>query len=79
VPSCDDREREALKTYQAYVDQHTGTQRGEAPWSSIGDFFTEDCVFIDPAWGRIEGRVLEDERPGARLERARSRRRCRRS
>jgi hypothetical protein len=57
VPTYNDREREALATYRAYVDQRARAQRGEVPWSSIGDFFTEDCVFIDPAWGRIEGRA----------------------
>jgi ketosteroid isomerase-like protein len=57
MPSYDDREREALETYRAYVNQRTRAQRGEVPWSSIGGFFTEDCVFIDPAWGRIEGRA----------------------
>jgi len=57
MPSYDDREREALETYRAYVNQRARAQRGEVPWSSIGDFFTDDCVFIDPAWGRIEGRA----------------------
>jgi len=56
-PSTYDREQEALETYRAYVNQRTRAQRGEVPWSSIGDFFTEDCVFIDPAWGRIVGRA----------------------
>jgi ketosteroid isomerase-like protein len=57
VPTYDEREREALEIYRAYVKQRARAQRGELPWSSIGDFFTEDCVFIDPAWGRIEGRA----------------------
>lgn len=29
---------------------------GEAPWSTIGAWFTEDAVFVDPAWGRVQGR-----------------------
>ena len=31
-------------------------EAGELPWDSLADFFTDDAVFIDPAWGRIEGR-----------------------
>lgn len=29
---------------------------GEAPWSTIGAWFTEGAVFVDPAWGRVQGR-----------------------
>jgi hypothetical protein len=56
VPVYSDREQEALDAYREYVAQRTRCERGEVPWSSIGDWFTEDAVFIDPAWGRIEGR-----------------------
>ena len=28
---------------------------GELPWESLAQFFTDDCVYIDPAWGRVEG------------------------
>ena len=35
----------------------SAVERGERSWSSIAEeFFTEDIVFIDPAWGRTEGR-----------------------
>ncbi len=27
-----------------------------ASWADLADLFTEDAVYIDPAWGRIEGR-----------------------
>lgn len=37
----------------------------ESDWTGIADFFTDDCVYIDPAWGRVEGidnlRVFLDE------------------
>jgi ketosteroid isomerase-like protein len=50
------RETEALDTYRAYVAQRDRCVAGEAPWSTIGAWFTPDAVFIDPAWGRVEGR-----------------------
>ena len=25
------------------------------PWSDLVEFFTDDVIFIDPAWGRVEG------------------------
>ena len=56
MPTYDEREREALDAYRGYVAQRARCEGGEAPWSSIGDWFTPDAVFIDPAWGRIEGR-----------------------
>ncbi len=56
MPTYTEREQEALAAYRAYVAQRSRCERGEAPWSSIADWFTPDAVFIDPAWGRIEGR-----------------------
>jgi ketosteroid isomerase-like protein len=50
------REQEAIDAFRAYVAQRDLCVRGEAPWSSIAAWFTEDAVFIDPAWGRVEGR-----------------------
>jgi ketosteroid isomerase-like protein len=49
------RETEALDTYRRYLAQRALCESGDAPWSSIGAFFTDDAVFIDPAWGRAEG------------------------
>jgi ketosteroid isomerase-like protein len=51
-----DREQQALDSYRAYVAQRELCVRGGAPWSTIADWFTADAVFIDPAWGRVEGR-----------------------
>lgn len=56
MPTYSEREQEALDTYRAYVEQRDRCERGEAPWSSLGEFFTDDAVFVDPAWGRIQGR-----------------------
>ena len=48
-------ETEALETYRAYVAQREKIQAGDAEWETLSGFFTEDAVFIDPAWGRVEG------------------------
>ena len=50
------RETEALEAYRLYIAQRELCVTGEAPWSTIGRWFTEDAVFIDPAWGRVQGR-----------------------
>jgi ketosteroid isomerase-like protein len=55
MPTYSERELEALDAYRAYVEQRTRCVRGEAPWSTIAEWFTPDAVFIDPGWGRIEG------------------------
>lgn len=28
---------------------------GKLPWSAMAELFTDDAIFIDPAWGRVEG------------------------
>jgi ketosteroid isomerase-like protein len=48
--------REATETYERFVARRDEIDAGRATWSSLADFFTEDAVYIDPAWGRIEGR-----------------------
>lgn len=44
---------------QAAVDAYVALRRridaGEGEWSELADHFTDDVVFIDPAWGRVEG------------------------
>jgi ketosteroid isomerase-like protein len=53
-----DRAAEARATYDRYVAAREAVARGERTWSSLGEeFFTEDAVFVDPAWGRVEGRA----------------------
>lgn len=56
MAELNERETEALTAYRAYVAQRDLCVAGEAAWSTIGQFFTDDAVFIDPAWGRVEGR-----------------------
>ena len=47
---------EALKTYERFVATRDEIDAGSKPWSALADYFTEDAAYIDPAWGRIEGR-----------------------
>lgn len=54
MPAFD--EDEIRTTYARYVATRERIQRGALPWSALAGFFTEDAVFIDPAWGRVEGR-----------------------
>ncbi len=49
-------EREAQDTYARFVAQRDRVDVGEAGWDSLADFFTKDAAYIDPAWGRQEGR-----------------------
>lgn len=49
-------EQEAVATYERFVALRNEIDAGDKPWSALADFFTEDAVYIDPAWGRIEGR-----------------------
>jgi hypothetical protein len=49
-------EQEALDTYGRFVALRDEIDAGREPWSRLADFFTEDAAYIDPAWGRIEGR-----------------------
>src|SRR5207248_9754367 len=52
-----DRSDEARASYRRAVEARETVHRGEARWSVLAEqFFTEDAVFVDPAWGRTEGR-----------------------
>ena len=47
---------EARATYARFVALRDQIDVGERRWSELADFFTEDAAYIDPAWGRVEGR-----------------------
>ena len=49
-------EQEALDTYTRFVAVRDEIDLGNETWAALADFFTEDAAYIDPAWGRIEGR-----------------------
>ncbi len=43
-------------TLERYHDLRRRIDAGEEQgWGGIAEFFTDDCVYIDPAWGRVEG------------------------
>jgi ketosteroid isomerase-like protein len=50
------REQEILEVHERYLETRRRAERGEVGWEALADFFTEDAVFVDPAWGRVEGR-----------------------
>ena len=47
---------EIEETLDRYVALRTAIDLGRNPWTDLCGFYTEDCVYIDPAWGRVEGR-----------------------
>jgi hypothetical protein len=49
-------EAEARATYRRYVATRAQIMAGELPWSALNDYFTDDAVFLDPAWGRTQGK-----------------------
>ncbi len=46
---------EILNMYQRYVNTRHRIQAGQLGWDALAEFFTEDAIFVDPAWGRVEG------------------------
>ena len=43
-------------TMERYLELRRRIDAGEETgWTGIADYFTDDCVSIDPAWGRVEG------------------------
>lgn len=42
-------------TVERYEAMRAAIEAGEDTWTSLAAFFTDDAVFIDPAWGRVEG------------------------
>lgn len=42
-------------TLVKYVEVRERIDAGELTWTDLCQFFTDDAVFIDPAWGRVEG------------------------
>ena len=50
-----DRAAEVAAALAAYIDLRERIGRREATWTDLADLFTDDAVYIDPAWGRLEG------------------------
>ncbi len=47
--------QEVQSAVDAYVALRERIAAGEAHWTALADLFTDDVVYIDPAWGRVEG------------------------
>jgi ketosteroid isomerase-like protein len=48
--------REEIDTVKKrYVAGRDDIDAGRGTWRDLAQFFTDDAVFIDPAWGRVEG------------------------
>lgn len=46
---------ELEQAYAAYARTRERIDAGELWWDALRDHFTEDAVFVDPAWGRVDG------------------------
>ena len=49
------KREELLEAYQGYARTRERIDAGELWWDQLRDHFTEDAVFVDPAWGRVDG------------------------
>src|SRR5215475_13552676 len=38
-----------------YIGVRDEINAGKLTWATLAQFFADDAVFIDPAWGRVEG------------------------
>ena len=47
--------------HDRYLDCRRRIEAGELGWGALADFFTDGATFIDPAWGRIEGKAAIHE------------------
>ena len=48
-------EPEVRATVDQYVALRASIEAGDATWTDLAELFTDDAVYIDPAWGRIQG------------------------
>jgi ketosteroid isomerase-like protein len=46
---------EVQAAVDAYVEVRRRIEAGDATWIDLAPFFTDDAVYIDPAWGRVVG------------------------
>jgi ketosteroid isomerase-like protein len=40
---------------ERYIAVRDNINAGQGAWRDLAQFFTDDAVFIDPAWGRVQG------------------------
>ena len=55
---------EVRAAVDAYVELRRQIEAGESTWLDLAQLFTDDAVYVDPAWGRVEG--IERQFPGVR-------------
>ena len=53
---ADYSKEEILETLRRYLEVRGRIEAGEIGWDALIEFFTEDATFVDPAWGRVDGR-----------------------
>jgi ketosteroid isomerase-like protein len=46
---------EVQDTLERYLAVRDAINAGNGTWRDLAQFFTDDAVFVDPAWGRVEG------------------------
>ena len=46
---------EVRATVDRYLALRASIEAGDNDWPDLADLFTDDVVYIDPAWGRIQG------------------------
>jgi ketosteroid isomerase-like protein len=46
---------EVQAAVERYIAVRDNINAGQGTWRDLAQFFTEDAVFIDPAWGRVQG------------------------
>ena len=47
--------QEVQAAIERYLKVRDAINAGNGTWRDLAQFFTDDAVFIDPAWGRVEG------------------------
>lgn len=50
-------ETEVRAALARYLELRAQAEAGAGPWSALAEVFTDDVVYVDPAWGRLEGRA----------------------
>jgi limonene-1,2-epoxide hydrolase len=50
-----ERDEEVRAALADYLAVRAAIEAGDATWTDLARFFTDDAVYIDPAWGRIQG------------------------
>jgi hypothetical protein len=46
---------EVAAAIERYIHVRDEINAGRGTWADLAQFFTDEAVFIDPAWGRVQG------------------------